>query len=121
MSEVQSRFNEPIISESSTPRGRRKAILGKVDNLVNGPRPNTYGDASKNFVDIAQVLNVILAPKLRDTEQDPLTADDVAKIMIATKLCRLMATPLHEDTWLDIIGYGTCGAAIADEEREPPF
>ena len=30
------------------------------------------------------------------------------------KVARLMETPKHEDSWVDIAGYGACGAEVAD-------
>ena len=33
--------------------------------------------------------------------------------MTCLKVARLMETPKHEDSWVDIAGYGACGAEIA--------
>jgi len=37
------------------------------------------------------------------------TAHQVYQCMVAVKLARLMVTPRHEDSWVDICGYGALG------------
>lgn len=34
--------------------------------------------------------------------------------MIIVKICRLIVTPNHEDSWLDIVGYARTAAMILD-------
>jgi hypothetical protein len=38
--------------------------------------------------------------------------------MIVTKVVRLVQTPTHLDSWVDIAGYSRCGVMLLDE-REP--
>jgi len=42
------------------------------------------------------------------------TPEQVVLCMTCLKVARLMETPDHEDSWVDIAGYGACGAEIAD-------
>jgi hypothetical protein len=37
------------------------------------------------------------------------TVRQVYQCMVAVKLCRLIETPDHEDSWIDICGYGALG------------
>ena len=37
------------------------------------------------------------------------TVAQVYQCMVAVKLCRLIETPDHADSWLDICGYGALG------------
>jgi hypothetical protein len=43
------------------------------------------------------------------------TPEQVALAMTCLKVARLIETPDHEDSWVDIAGYGACGAEIATE------
>ena len=79
----------------------RKEILDKAEKMINGPRAKDYGDAHENHERIAKMWSVLL-------ERD-VTVAQVYQSMIAVKLSRLIETPGHEDSWLDICGYGALG------------
>ena len=79
----------------------RKEILRKAESLVNGPRAKQYGDAHENDARIAQMWSVLL--------DKPVTIQQVYQCMVAVKLARLVVTPDHEDSWIDICGYGALG------------
>ena len=79
----------------------RKEILNKAESLVNGPRAKEYGDAHDNHARIAQMWSVLL--------DKPVTIQQVYQCMVAVKLARLVVTPDHEDSWIDICGYGALG------------
>ena len=79
----------------------RKEILNKAESLVNGPRAKEYGDAHENHARIAQMWSVLL--------DKPVTIQQVYQCMVAVKLARLVVTPNHEDSWIDICGYGALG------------
>jgi hypothetical protein len=80
---------------------KRKEILRKAESLVNGPRAKEYGDAHENHARIAQMWSVLL--------DKPVTIQQVYQCMVAVKLARLVVTPDHEDSWIDICGYGALG------------
>jgi len=80
---------------------RREEILKQAEQLINGDRAKDYGDAYQNHWRIAQLWSVIL-------DKD-VTVEQVYQCMIAVKLSRLIVTPDHEDSWLDICGYGALG------------
>ena len=80
---------------------KRKEILNKAESLVNGPRAKQYGDAHENHARIAQMWSVLL--------DKPVTIQQVYQCMVAVKLARLVVTPDHEDSWIDICGYGALG------------
>ena len=79
----------------------RKEILRKAESLVNGPRAKQYGDAHENHARIAQMWSVLL--------DKPVTIQQVYQCMVAVKLARLVVTPDHVDSWIDICGYGALG------------
>ena len=69
-------------------------------------RGENYGDVRQNHQRIASLWSVVLG-------QD-VTPEQVALCMTCLKVARLIETPDHEDSWIDIAGYGACGAEIAD-------
>ena len=56
-----------------------------------------YGDPRHNLLRIYKIAR-LLGVQLRDPS-------DVAVVFIATKLSRMVASPMREDSYLDLIGY----------------
>ena len=79
----------------------RKQILEKAEKMINGPRAKAYGDAHEHHKRIAKLWSVILEKEV--------TVSQAYQCMIAVKLSRLIETPEHEDSWLDICGYSALG------------
>jgi predicted solute-binding protein len=79
---------------------KRDQLLHKAEELINGDRAKEYGDAKKNFEDIARLWSVVLGIEV--------TAQQMALCMIMVKAARLMKTD-HEDSWIDIAGYAALG------------
>lgn len=70
-------------------------------------RGENYGSVRENHLRIALLWSVVLG-------QD-VTPEQVALCMTCLKVARLIETPDHEDSWIDIAGYGACGVEIATE------
>jgi len=85
---------------------KREQILDKAKVLISGERAKDYGDAYLNHKRIANLWSPIL-------DKD-ITVEQVYACMIAVKLSRLIETPDHEDSWIDICGY----AALGGENNE---
>jgi hypothetical protein len=66
-------------------------------------RGQTYGPPRSNFDRIAALLNVWLGQQGKLLR--PLDAQDVAMIGVLTKVARLIETPDHRDSVVDIMGY----------------
>jgi len=79
---------------------KRKEVLEQAGNLISSKRAKIYGDAKLNHERIAQFWSVIL--------------EQVYQCMIAVKMSRLINSPKHLDSWVDIVGY----AALAGEDDE---
>ena len=77
---------------------KRAEILQKAEQMINGPRARDYGDAYNNHERIANMWTVLLDKEI--------TVPQVYQCMIAVKLSRLIETPEHEDSAIDICGYG---------------
>jgi len=86
----------------------RKRFLREVEQTLEGDRQVDYGDASKNFARIARMWEVIFGHQV--------TLEQVHLCMIAVKMSRLVNSPEHQDSWIDIAGY----AALAAELKELP-
>lgn len=96
-------------------RNPRERVLKSALEYVSKDRNTAYGEPEDNFQNIADVWNGM---GFQRDDGDPITATDVAKLMIGMKLARLKHNPTHEDSWVDIAGYAACGMQSA-ERTEP--
>ena len=80
---------------------KREQILNKAKVLISGERAIDYGDAYVNHKRIAELWTTILGKNI--------TVEQVYVCMIAVKLSRIIETPDHEDSWIDICGYAALG------------
>ena len=83
---------------------RKEDILSKAGGLINGGRQEKYGSALVNHERIAAGWRVIL-------DKQDITPGQVATCMAWLKIARLVESPAHEDSWVDLAGY----AALAGE------
>lgn len=82
----------------------RQDILSEAEKLINGDRAADYGDAKKMHQLIGDFWSVYLNLEV------PLTADQVAMMMVLMKTARSTSSPKF-DTYVDLAGY----AALAGE------
>lgn len=94
--------SEPIMAEYTPSHYYSKTVLEEAQELIHGERQADYGEPSKNFEDIAAGWSVIAGTEL--------TAKQVALMMCWLKSCRLLKSPNHRDSWLDLAGYVGIGA-----------
>lgn len=73
-------------------------------------RGKNYGDVYTNHERIATMWTVLLGHEVK--------AEQVAMMMVALKLARLVETPDHMDSWVDIAGYAWTGARCVEEEHQ---
>lgn len=83
----------------------RVAILETASEYVTRDRAATHGDAERNFGTIAAFWSAYLGA--------PVTAADVAAMMVLLKVARIRSNPAHMDNWIDGAGYFACGGEIA--------
>ena len=81
----------------------RSEIIMKAEDLINGDRHSTYGDARESFSSIAKLWSVYLGVDV--------TAEQVAAMMVLMKVSR-QRNSKHVDNWVDIIGYAALGGEI---------
>ena len=87
-------------------------ILDAAKRVVYGRGEKDYGHPTQNFQEIADLWTVLLGRQLTE----PITALQVAQLNIATKLARLINTPDHRDSMIDIAGYAETMARVAKPE-----
>ena len=89
----------------------RSEALKKAEELINGSRARTYGDALETHQSMAKIMNVLLAHKLKSD----LTFEDMYKFFIVGKLVRDRNNAekkiKHMDNPIDVIGFAALWAA----------
>lgn len=93
---------------------RREEALKAATDAVASDRNKVYGSPTSDFSRTAKMASVLLGHKL--TEE--ITPEEVAKVLICVKLSRLVETPSHDDSWVDIAGYAACGAECTQDCHE---
>jgi hypothetical protein len=91
------------------------SILETAIEVTTGDRRRDYDKATPNHKRIADGWNWYIAS--RKDPNAPLSALDVAHMMIILKLARACYTPTR-DTYVDIAGYAKCASQISKFEDE---
>lgn len=94
----------------------KEHIADEAKRITSGGRRKTYGMPEDNFQRIATMWNAYLNISGRDAAITPI---DVAAMMRLMKEARLVETPGHLDSFIDIVGYALCGAETARVEHTP--
>lgn len=77
-----------------------------VDRGVN------YGRPRPNHQRMADLLNAYLNGR----NPGPLSPEEMTIVMVLMKVARIMESPQHIDSYLDIAGYAICGLDCIDED-----
>ena len=85
----------------------RTEILQEAERLITGDRQDTYGDARAMHGRIAAYWAAHL--------DHPVSASDVAVMMVLLKLARTKASPDHADSYVDGVGYLAIAGELATE------
>jgi hypothetical protein len=88
----------------------RGGALDEAKGLITGDRNNSYGPPWQDFSRTAEALN---AYGYRGPDGRKLESHDIAILIMAVKMSRLMWTPTKRDSWVDIAGYAGCGLECA--------
>ncbi|MEQ1672317.1 MAG: DUF6378 domain-containing protein [Hyphomicrobium sp.] len=76
---------------------------------VTADRRDVYGAPEDTYRRISTMRTIV------DECPDPQIREILA--MIVTKVARLVQTPDHLDSWVDVAGYSRCGVMMLDERR----
>lgn len=104
-------WNVSIDKIEEPPKSPREELLQEAIKAITQQRNNTYGPPTQDFDRSAGVLNA-LGYQVNGL---PLKPHDIAIIITAVKLSRLMWSPDHKDNWVDVAGYAGCGWECANE------
>ena len=87
--------DDDILRTAITPL--RVLLLEDAAHITGTERNAVYGEPVENHQHIARIFNAI-------TGRD-LTAAEIATVHMATKLARMMASPDHRDSHVDLMAY----------------
>lgn len=90
--------------------GRPKSLLEQFDDAyanVTLDRRDVYGDPEDTYRRISAMRVIV------DECQDPQVREILA--MVVTKVVRLVQTPDHLDSWVDVAGYARCGVMLLND------
>lgn len=87
----------------------RAAVLDQARDCVTRDRAATHGRPENSFGAIAALWSADLGL--------PITAIDVARMMVLFKLARAKGNPGHADNWIDAAGYAAIGGELGAPER----
>ena len=92
----------------------KELLVDKLDaaGALIAERGRVYGHPQEDFERVAAMT----AP-LADCQDVVLRH---VLYMIIVKICRLIMTPTHEDSWLDIVGYARTAAMVVDRRAAAP-
>lgn len=88
---------------------KSNTVLEEALSIVFGAREKAYGHPRDDFARIASLWNGYMGGKFGVT---PFTATDVPHMMVLLKMARLMETPDHRDSIVDIAGYAATAARV---------
>lgn len=81
-------------------------ILAEANKIL-APRGSVYGGVRENHDRIANIANSITGLSL--------TAHDVAMVLVAVKLSRILQSPTHTDSYVDAINYLSFAGEFASD------
>ena len=80
---------------------KHASVLQQAQAIIYGDREQTYGHPAKNLQAIADFWNAYL----ENRQDEVLAPADVCNMMVLMKTARLLNTPGHKDSLVDICGY----------------
>ena len=93
-------------------------MLEKAFLIVGGERAKDYGDKLQNHQRIADLWNTWLRESRKGenmaSEGNEIHPYDVAMMMMLVKVARLMHSPGHQDSHIDLAGYSSILEEIAN-------
>lgn len=93
----------------------KEVIAAEAVKIVTGARRSAYGTPEQNFERIAIFWNAYLTLRRDAHPAGTVTIQprDVAAMMRLMKEARLIETPDHRDSFVDLVGYALCGAEVS--------
>lgn len=95
-------------------------ICAKAAELIGGERDRQHGAKERNFQNIADLWTAYLDIRACD-RGSPITAHDVALMMVLTKVARTQTGGLNVDDYVDAAGYAGCAGELAISSQASPI
>ena len=92
---------------------KRKEVLKKAGELIDGARDKEYGEAIINHARIAKGWDIIAKAAIK--KDGFINPAHVVLMMDWVKTSRLLETIEHKDSWVDKAGYTALGAEFSTE------
>lgn len=108
--EAQNAYSDSKNQEDLSPMSQRLEVFDTTIKDVTKTRGEAYGHPASNFKRIDELKKIVADCK------DPLARH--ALEMICVKVARLIETPTHLDSWIDIAGYARTGVMVTDKENK---
>ena len=86
------------------------SISDEAKRIVHGDRGGNYGHPWDDFSRSAAMWTPILGVEV--------TPEQVAMCLVAVKLSRLVETPGHHDSVVDVAGYAECLGMVQERRKE---
>lgn len=106
----EERVNTKAVKDSMT---KQEAIDKLQEVLID--RGGDYGSPRDNHQRAANLINAYLETH---PNKDNLQPEDTMVIMILVKVARLIQTPQHVDSFLDMAGYAICAIDAINDIKE---
>ena len=84
---------------------KRKATLAAAEKATTEQRDKIYGSPDVTSIGSRRGSEIIF--------DRPVTKAQVGLVLAMVKLCRLVQSEDHADSWVDLAGYAACGSEVA--------
>ncbi|QKS13924.1 hypothetical protein HUN58_14515 [Curtobacterium sp. Csp1] len=91
----------------------RENVLATAGELITKDRADLYGPPEKSFGRIGALWGAMLG-------MEAIAPEMVALMLVQLKVSRIVSSPSHEDSWVDLCGYGALGGELATAPRSMP-
>lgn len=86
-------------------------ITDEAVEKVFGERQEDYGHPADDFKRSAAAINALYGTNFQP--------HDIPVLMSLMKLSRLVQSPRHRDSWVDMVGYALTAERVAEREGRP--
>lgn len=88
----------------------RENVLATAGELITKDRADLYGPPQQSFGRIGALWGAVLGT-------EAIAPEVVALMLVQLKVSRVVSSPSHKDSWVDLCGYGALGGELATGPR----
>lgn len=94
-------------------RIRMVSLLTDAMNAIANDRMQDYGSPAVNYARVSSLWSQY--QRMRSEDSTGIDPVDAVTMMILVKIARLVESPGHRDSWMDIAGYAAVGWSVVSE------